>query len=168
VPGAECVRLLQWGLPKLGLEWRGFRKIRRIVRRRIERRLAELHLPDTAAYRRYLETHSEEWRVLDRACRIPVSRFYRDRAVFECSSMAVTSAASICIAGANRTWRRSRSVTMPTRRPARSTTEVPDRSRPHELRRLAETGVWADRRDATTHAVPDRHRALALHSRSPW
>jgi chemotaxis protein methyltransferase CheR len=83
VTDAECVQLLQWSLPRLGLQWRGFRKVRRIVRRRIERRLAELDLPDTAAYRRYLESSPEEWRVLDRACRIPVSRFYRDRAVFE-------------------------------------------------------------------------------------
>lgn len=79
----ECVQLLQWCLPRLGLQWRGFRKVRRIVRRRIERRLAELDLPDATAYRHYLESHPEEWPVLDRVCRIPVSRFYRDRAVFE-------------------------------------------------------------------------------------
>jgi chemotaxis protein methyltransferase CheR len=83
VTDAECVQLLQWCLPRLGLQWRGFRKVRRIVRRRIERRIAELGLPDTAAYRRYLESNAREWAVLDRACRIPVSRFYRDRAVFE-------------------------------------------------------------------------------------
>jgi chemotaxis protein methyltransferase CheR len=83
VTDTECVQLLQWCLPRLGLQWRGFRRVRRIVRRRIERRLTELDLPDTAAYRRYLESNSEEWSVLDRACRIPVSRFYRDRAVFE-------------------------------------------------------------------------------------
>lgn len=80
---SACVELLQWCLPRLGLQWRGFRKVRRIVRRRIERRLAELDLPDTAAYRRYLESNPDEWAFLDRACRIPVSRFYRDRAVFE-------------------------------------------------------------------------------------
>jgi chemotaxis protein methyltransferase CheR len=70
-------------LPRLGLQWRGYRKVRRIVRRRIERRLAELHLTDAEAYRRYLEARPEEWAFLDQACRIPVSRFYRDRAVFE-------------------------------------------------------------------------------------
>jgi chemotaxis protein methyltransferase CheR len=84
VTDRECVQLLQWCLPRLGLQWRGFRKVRRIVRRRIERRLTELDLPDTAAYHRYLESNAEEWAFLDRACRIPVSRFYRDRAVFEC------------------------------------------------------------------------------------
>ncbi len=83
VTDGACVELLQWCLPRLGLQWRGFRKVRRIVRRRIERRLAELDLPDTAAYRRYLESNPDEWAFLDRACRIPVSRFYRDRAVFE-------------------------------------------------------------------------------------
>jgi len=89
VTDSECVRLLQWCLPRLGLQWRGFRKVRRIVRRRIERRLTELDLPDTAAYRRYLESNAEEWAFLDRACRIPVSRFYRDRAVFECLERVV-------------------------------------------------------------------------------
>ncbi|HSQ06060.1 MAG TPA: CheR family methyltransferase, partial [Burkholderiales bacterium] len=46
-------------------------------------RLAELSLPDLIAYRRYLKSHAEEWRVFDAFCRIPLSRFYRDRAVFE-------------------------------------------------------------------------------------
>lgn len=85
----ECVQLLHWGLPRLGLQWRGYRKVRRIVRRRIERRLAELDLPDAATYRRYLEANPGEWTVLERACRIPVSRFYRDRAVFECLERVV-------------------------------------------------------------------------------
>jgi chemotaxis protein methyltransferase CheR len=92
VTDTECVQLLQWSLPRLGLQWRGYRRVRRIVRRRVERRLVELDLPDAAAYRRYLDTHPEEWPVLERACRIPVSRFYRDRAVFECLERVVLPA----------------------------------------------------------------------------
>jgi hypothetical protein len=46
---AECVQLLQWCLPRLNMQWRGFWKVRRIVRRRIEHRLAELDLPDAAS-----------------------------------------------------------------------------------------------------------------------
>jgi len=35
----DCVAFLQWALPKLHLRWAGFRKVRRQVCRRIERRM---------------------------------------------------------------------------------------------------------------------------------
>lgn len=79
----ECVAFLQWALPRLGMRWPGFRKVRRQVCRRIGRRLGELGLADVAAYRACLERNPAEWRVLDDACRITISRFYRDRGVFE-------------------------------------------------------------------------------------
>ncbi len=79
----ECVAFLQWALPQLRMRWPGFRKVRRQVCRRIRRRLGELELPDTTAYRMYLERNPAEWRVLDDACRITISRFYRDRGIFE-------------------------------------------------------------------------------------
>lgn len=80
---SECIRLLQWALPELQLRWPGFRKVRKQVCKRIDRRREELRLADAAQYRTYLETHPAEWAVLDALCRIPISRFYRDRAVFE-------------------------------------------------------------------------------------
>jgi chemotaxis protein methyltransferase CheR len=40
-----------------------------------------LKAPDD--YRRYLETHPDEWQRLDSFCRITISRFYRDRRVFD-------------------------------------------------------------------------------------
>jgi chemotaxis protein methyltransferase CheR len=83
VPDAEGVRFLQWCLPRLRLQWRGFRRVRRQVYRSIERRLAELGLADLTAYRAYLESHEAEWGALDRLCRIPISRFYRDKAAFQ-------------------------------------------------------------------------------------
>jgi chemotaxis protein methyltransferase CheR len=61
----------------------GFRRVRRQVCRRIGSRVQGLKLPDLRAYRAYLEAHPEEWRVLDTFCRIPISRFLRDRTVFE-------------------------------------------------------------------------------------
>lgn len=79
----ECVELLQWALPRLGLRWQGFRRVRRQVCRRIDRRREELGLAGAAAYRRHLETHTEEWAVLDGLCRVTISRFSRDRGVFE-------------------------------------------------------------------------------------
>lgn len=81
---AECVALLQWMLPQLQLRWLGFRKVRRQVCKRIERRMRELHLSDVVAYRTYLEAREEERSVFDGFCRISISRFYRDRGVFDC------------------------------------------------------------------------------------
>lgn len=80
---AECVELLRWALPRLGLRWEGFRRVRRQVCRRVGRRIEALGLADAAAYRRQLEAHPEEWGVLETFCRIPISRFYRDRGVFD-------------------------------------------------------------------------------------
>ncbi len=79
----ECVRFLQWALPRMGHQWRGYRRVRRQVRRRLTRRLRELELPDADAYRARLETRPEEWRRLERLCRITISRFFRDRLFFE-------------------------------------------------------------------------------------
>ncbi len=79
----DGVRFLQWCLPRLRLRWPGFRKVRRQVYKRIDRRLAELGLADVSAYRSRLERDDAEWAVLDALCRIPISRFYRDRAVFQ-------------------------------------------------------------------------------------
>ena len=80
---AECVAFLQWALPRLRLRWPGFRKVRRQVRKRLSRRMRALGLASVAAYRERLEADPAEWQVLDGLCRIPISRFYRDRAVFD-------------------------------------------------------------------------------------
>lgn len=76
-----CVRFLQWVLPQLRMHWPGFRKVRRQVCKRIQRRIDELGLPGADAYQAYLQTRAHEWSVLDHACRVTVSRFNRDRAV---------------------------------------------------------------------------------------
>lgn len=78
----DCIEFLQWALPRLKMRWAGFRKVRGQVCKRIGRRLKELGLADQNAYRIYLENHPEEWNVLDRFCRITISRFHRDRRVF--------------------------------------------------------------------------------------
>jgi chemotaxis protein methyltransferase CheR len=79
----DCVAFLQWALPRLHLRWPGFRKVRRQVCRRIGRRIAELELADLAAYRARLEADPAEWAILDTFCRIPISRLYRDRGVYD-------------------------------------------------------------------------------------
>lgn len=81
---ADCVAFLQWVLPRLGLAWSGYRKVRRQVCKRIARRLRELGLADSRAYREHLESHPAEWQTLAGLCTVSISRFYRDRAVFDC------------------------------------------------------------------------------------
>jgi chemotaxis protein methyltransferase CheR len=78
----DCVAFLQWCLPQMGLRWPGFRKVRHTVCKRVARRIRDLGLEDVAAYRAYLGEHSEEWKRLEDYCRIPISRFWRDRALF--------------------------------------------------------------------------------------
>ena len=79
----ECVAFLQYALPRLNLRWAGFRKVRGQVNKRLKRRIKELGLEGLTAYRSYLEEDPEEWRRLDEFCRITISRFYRDRGVFQ-------------------------------------------------------------------------------------
>jgi chemotaxis protein methyltransferase CheR len=79
----ECIAFLQWALPHLDRSWPGYRKVRRLVCRRLSRRLRSLGITDFEAYRRRLSVTSEEWHHLDALCGIPISRFYRDRAVFD-------------------------------------------------------------------------------------
>jgi chemotaxis protein methyltransferase CheR len=79
---SEWVTLLQAGLPRLGLRWAGFRKVRGQVCKRLRRRASELGLPDADAYHAYLERHPEEWAVLDSLTHVTISRFNRDRGVF--------------------------------------------------------------------------------------
>ena len=79
---AECVELLRWALPRLGLRWEGFRRVRRQVCRRMGRRLAELGAGGIAEYRAVLASDPGEWRTLDGLCRVTISRFFRDRAVW--------------------------------------------------------------------------------------
>ena len=67
----------------MGLEWAGFRKVRRLVCKRIDRRCRALELGDLAAYRHHLDAIPAEWDELRALCSIPISRFYRDRAVFQ-------------------------------------------------------------------------------------
>lgn len=86
---AECIALLRWALPRLGLRWPGFRKVRRQLCKRIARRIRKLGLAEVAAYRERLEWDPGEWAALDALCRITISRFYRDRAVFDHLGAAV-------------------------------------------------------------------------------
>ncbi|WP_455212745.1 CheR family methyltransferase [Kaarinaea lacus] len=78
----ECVQFLQWALPQLRMRWTGFRKVRAQVCKRIDRRMRQLHIKHTHAYKTYLAEHRQEWIVLDELSRITISRFYRDKSMF--------------------------------------------------------------------------------------
>lgn len=65
------------------MRWAGFRRVRRQVCKRINRRLAELDLPDLKAYTALLESEAREWDRLVSLCRVTISRFYRDCAVWD-------------------------------------------------------------------------------------
>jgi chemotaxis protein methyltransferase CheR len=78
----DCIRFLQETLPRLHLSWHGFRRVRRQVCKRLQRRLKQLQLPDLASYRQYLDQHPPEWDTLDGCCRITISRFYRDQGIY--------------------------------------------------------------------------------------
>ncbi len=81
--GQECVDFLQWCLPHLRLRWAGFRRVKNQVCKRLSRRINQLALSNLVEYKKYLEDHDEEWKILDSLCRITISRFYRDRVVFD-------------------------------------------------------------------------------------
>jgi len=78
-----CIDFLQWCLPRLGYRWRGFRKVRRQVCRRVQKRMQALELCNIEAYKHRLETYPEEWHFLDGCCDISVTHFYRDKQIFE-------------------------------------------------------------------------------------
>lgn len=84
-----CVSFLQQIIPTLQFQWRGFRKVRKQVCKRIDRRIKELGLSGAEAYGEYLKIHRSEWKQLDGMCRITISHFYRDMGVFTHLSEAV-------------------------------------------------------------------------------
>ncbi len=80
------------------MRWPGFRKVRGQVCKRVRRRIAELNLESVATYEEYLLDHGEEWAMVDRMCRITISRFYRDQGVFSSLAECVMAGSSLCLA----------------------------------------------------------------------
>ncbi len=79
----DCTAFLQWALPRLELRWPGFRKVRRQVCKRLKQRMRNLGLQDFAAYRARLEDDPSEWQVLDECSHITISRFFRNKGIFD-------------------------------------------------------------------------------------
>lgn len=98
----QFIMFLQWALPRLGLHWPGFRKVRGQVRKRISRRLGELDLANLHDYRLFLADHPEEWSHFDKLCHITISRFFRDRGVFATITDTVLPELAAQVAGRGR------------------------------------------------------------------
>ena len=64
----------------LGLQWRPFQ--RRGIKRKVERRIAEIGLSDFEEYLLKIEEESEERTYLSKILTVTISRFFRDREVF--------------------------------------------------------------------------------------
>ncbi len=79
----DCTAFLQWALQRLELRWPGFRKVRRQVCKRLKQRMRDLGVQDFAGYRARLEDDPSEWRVLDECCHITISRFFRNKGIFD-------------------------------------------------------------------------------------
>jgi len=104
----ECTEYLQRCLPRLRFRWAGFRKVHKQVCKRLNRHITELGFSDFSAYEVYLDDHPEEWQILDSLLQITISRFYRDRGVFDilCSRILPSLAKDILLCGGNevRCW----------------------------------------------------------------
>ncbi|HVO85307.1 MAG TPA: CheR family methyltransferase [Syntrophobacteria bacterium] len=77
----EYREFLRTTLPSLGLRWRRFRS--GTIRRRIGGRLHEVGLSSLAEYRSYLLAHKEERRLLTDQLTVTISRFWRNRFLFD-------------------------------------------------------------------------------------
>ena len=99
----ECLEFLQHYLPQLRFRWAGFRKVYKQVCKRLGRRITELGLSGFSAYKGYLADHPEEWRTLDLILHVTISRFYRDRGIFNvlCSRILPSLARNISLSGGN-------------------------------------------------------------------
>ncbi len=74
----DCSSFLQWALPKMKMRWRGFRKVKRQVCKRLLLRMQELHIHNHQSYREFLDKHPQEWEKLEKLTHISISRFFRD------------------------------------------------------------------------------------------
>jgi len=77
----EYREFLRTTLPALGLRWRRFRS--GAIRRRLGGRLHEVGFSSLAEYRSYLLAHEDEQRLLTDRLTVTISRFWRNRFLFD-------------------------------------------------------------------------------------
>lgn len=81
--GDAGVDFLHWVLPELGYRWEGFRKPRGQVLQRIHQRIRELDLQGFDEYALFLKKVPEEWNRLEDTLYVTISRFFRDRILWD-------------------------------------------------------------------------------------
>lgn len=79
----ESISFMRWALPAMGYRSDAFKKPMRQVLRKIRHRMHSLEICTFPEYRDYLKLHPEEWVVLERLCDVTISRFFRNRPVWE-------------------------------------------------------------------------------------
>jgi chemotaxis protein methyltransferase CheR len=77
----EFDEFLREGAPLLGLQWRPFH--RRGIKRKVERRVAEIGLSGFKEYLLKVKKDSEEHLFLSKILTVTISRFFRDKEVFD-------------------------------------------------------------------------------------
>jgi chemotaxis protein methyltransferase CheR len=73
--------------PFFGLQWRPFQ--RRGVKRKVERRIAEIGFPNFEAYLLRIKEDPEEQKHLSLILTVTISRFFRDKEVFDTISQSI-------------------------------------------------------------------------------
>jgi chemotaxis protein methyltransferase CheR len=71
-------------LHQFDLSWKGYRKVRKGVKRHIGRHIKQLDCHDMAAYVQLLQEDGDERRECRRLLSVSISRFFRDRGLWEC------------------------------------------------------------------------------------
>ena len=70
-------------LESLGYSWRGYRKVRKGVRKRIHRHMHELGCPNLKSYLETVKRNAAEKRCCQCLLTVSISRFFRDRKLWE-------------------------------------------------------------------------------------
>jgi len=104
IPAAQCEAFLRWAAPHMRLRWRGYRRVRGQVYKRLRRRVAQLGLPDLLTYRELLEADPAEWQRLRALCVVTVSRFFRDAPVWTAIAEEVLPALATQADAPLRSW----------------------------------------------------------------
>lgn len=80
----DGVEFLQWALPKCGYKWSGFRKPRTQVLKRVRERMDELEISGGyEKYKEHLQDNPEEWPLFESFCYVTISKFFRDRKMWD-------------------------------------------------------------------------------------
>ena len=70
-------------LDYFGLSWRGYRRVRKGVKKRISRHMSDLGCHNMATYLIELATNEDARQICERLMTVSISRFFRDKKLWE-------------------------------------------------------------------------------------